>query len=99
MANRYGLGAKLKLTVMDGETRREIHLIAGGTGSFGSNPMEQHVGLGQATEILKLEISWPVLGGGVQVIRNLPADKTLRIRQKDGDWLVVEQSAPQMPSD
>lgn len=98
-ANRFGLGARLKLTVLDGEIRREVHLQGGGTGSFGSNPMEQHIGLGQATEILELEIIWPVLGGGRQVLRNLPVNKTLRIVQDDEKWQVVKQSVSQILSD
>ncbi|MDA1113052.1 MAG: FG-GAP-like repeat-containing protein [Planctomycetota bacterium] len=98
-ANRFGLGAKLKLTVMDGGTRREIHLIAGGTGSFGSNPMEQHVGVGQATEILELEVIWPVLGGGAQVLRNLPVGKTLRIVQNEENWVIAEQSVSKILPD
>jgi hypothetical protein len=31
-------------------------------GSFGSNPLRQHIGIGQAATIDRIEIIWPVTG-------------------------------------
>lgn len=91
-ANHFGLGARIKAVVEEGGARREIHLVHVGTGSFGSNPMEQFLGLGQATQVLELEISWPDTERTVQIFRNLPTDKTLRITQGQEAWEVVEET-------
>lgn len=98
-ANRFGLGARLKIIIEEGGVNREIHLVSGGTASFGSNPMEQHIGLGKATEILELEVIWPDQEGSSQVFHNLPIDKTLRIIQGDRDWQVIDQAVAQILTD
>ena len=36
-----------------------IYRTVGSGGSFGANPMEQHIGLGQEATIQSLEIWWP----------------------------------------
>src|SRR6204780_2252861 len=46
-SNRAAVGAEIKVTVEnDGGTPRSIYRTVGDTSSFGSNPMEQHIGLG-----------------------------------------------------
>lgn len=58
--NRAAIGAQIKVTV-EGEdhTRRTIYRSVGSGGSFGANPMEQHIGLGKAARIVTLELWWP----------------------------------------
>src|SRR6185503_5271954 len=63
-SNRSAIGAQIKVTVEstgdDGvRATRTIHRTVGPGGSFGANPMEQHVGLGKAAQIQSLEIWWP----------------------------------------
>jgi tetratricopeptide (TPR) repeat protein len=55
-SNRPGIGAKIRLTLADGSLRyREVN----GGGSFGASPLEQHIGLGKASRIARLDVEWP----------------------------------------
>jgi hypothetical protein len=58
--NRAAIGAQIKLTVENRNSRpRTIWRTVGSGGSFGANPMEQHIGLGPDARITSLEIWWP----------------------------------------
>ncbi len=59
-SNRAAVGAEIKVTVEnDGGIRRSVYRTVGDTSSFGSNPMEQHIGLGHGARILSLDVWWP----------------------------------------
>jgi hypothetical protein len=59
-SNRAAVGAEIKVTVEDdGGARRSIYRTVGDTSSFGSNPMEQHIGLGHGAHIISLDVWWP----------------------------------------
>jgi hypothetical protein len=63
-SNRSGIGAQIKVSVESAgddavRTKRTIVRTVGGGGSFGSNPTEQHIGLGKGATIQSLEIWWP----------------------------------------
>ena len=58
--NRAAIGAQIKVTVDNGRaSTRTIYRTVGSGGSFGANPMEQHIGLGPAARITDIEIWWP----------------------------------------
>lgn len=58
--NRSGVGAKIHVTVVNGGVQRSIWRTVGETSSFGSHPMEQHIGLGAKAKIVSLDVLWPV---------------------------------------
>src|SRR5208283_343104 len=59
-SNRAAIGSKIKVTVENkGQGVRSIYRTVGSGGSFGASPLEQHIGLGKAAQILSLEITWP----------------------------------------
>jgi hypothetical protein len=59
-SNRSGVGAQVKVTVTDdGQAPRSISRTVGETSSFGSNPMEQHIGLGHNARIAAIDVWWP----------------------------------------
>ncbi len=59
-SNRSGVGAQIKVTVSDdGHAPRSIFRTGGETASFGSAPLEQHIGLGHNARILALDVWWP----------------------------------------
>jgi len=76
--NRAAIGARIKLTLKDGSSLREVHATAGTGGSFGSSSLQQEMGLGSARTIEEIEVTWPVTGKR-QVLRNVPADRVLDI--------------------
>jgi tetratricopeptide (TPR) repeat protein len=59
-SNRAAIGARIKLTVQDGDqAQRFIYRTVGSGGSFGASPLQQHIGLGKDARIENLEIWWP----------------------------------------
>lgn len=77
--NHYGLGARIRLEVRDGQTRRTIHTQVGSGGSFGGSSLEQVVGLAAATAIEQLEVTWP--SGATQIVTGLEPGSTYEIVQ------------------
>jgi tetratricopeptide (TPR) repeat protein len=59
-SNRSGIGARIQLTVQsEGIGSRSIYRTVGSGGSFGANPIEQHIGLGKSAKISRLQVWWP----------------------------------------
>lgn len=58
--NKAAIGAKIKVAIKENGTTRYIYREVNSGGSFGSNPLVQHIGIGQATTIESVEITWPV---------------------------------------
>lgn len=80
--NRSAIGARLKVTVQTGKGTRDIYKTVSTGGSFGSSPLRQEIGLGQATAIEKVEIFWPVTGK-TQTFTGLERDHFYKIREGD----------------
>jgi len=62
-SNRAAIGARIAVTVegmADGvRAAHVLHRTVGSGGSFGANPMEQHIGLGPSARIAGLDVWWP----------------------------------------
>jgi tetratricopeptide (TPR) repeat protein len=59
-SNRAAVGAEIEITVQDDSgLNRTIYRTVGDTSSFGSNPMEQHIGLGHGARIVSIDVWWP----------------------------------------
>ena len=69
--NRAALGAKLRvdLSQPDGKTR-SVYRTVGNASSFGGNSLVQLIGLGDATSVAALSVSWPA-SQTTQTFRNL----------------------------
>ena len=58
-SNRSAIGARIKVTVQDGDQApRTIYRTVGSGGSFGASPLQQHIGIGKIGRIHNLEIWW-----------------------------------------
>ena len=76
--NRSAIGSKLAVTILEeGEERTIFHTISSG-GSFGCSTLRAEIGLGKASEIIKVEVFW---AGNVtaQVFENLKLKKFYKI--------------------
>ena len=82
VSNRAAIGARIKVTFSEKGKERIVVRDVNSGGSFGSNPLRQHIGIGEATAIGQVEISWPVTGKK-QVLRGLPVDTNVRILEGD----------------
>lgn len=77
-SNRSAIGARIRADIIDAGTRRSVYRHVNSGGSFGANPLRQTLGLGKATRIETLEITWPTTGR-TQTFRNVAVDRLLDI--------------------
>jgi hypothetical protein len=77
--NRAAFGARIKV-VTAGEKPLTIHRHVSSGSSFGANPLEQTIGLAQATRVDRLEIHWPT-SRTTQVLRDIAADQAIEVTE------------------
>jgi hypothetical protein len=80
--NRAAFGACIDLSVATPTGLRHIYRTVGYGSSFGGNPLRQHIGVGKATTIEKLEVTWPT-SRQVQSFTGVKVDQSLRLREGD----------------
>jgi hypothetical protein len=76
-SNRDAIGARIEVRLPD----RRIFRTVGTGGSFGSQSLEQHIGLGTATHIESLTIQWPLPHKPTQTFTNVPIRSLVGIRE------------------
>ena len=86
-ANKAAIGAKIKLTFDDAGKARSVYKVLNSGGSFGSNPLMQQIGIGQATSIKSIEIKWPGCKH-VQLFQNIKADQQIHIIEGNDKYVV-----------
>lgn len=96
-SNRFGVGARLRLVVEQGGARRTLFRTVKSGGSFGANPLVQHVGLGKAEKLVELEVSWPTTNT-TQLFRDVAFDRRVVIVEgEDALRSVVPSPLPPRP--
>ncbi len=88
-SNRAALGARIHVLVKTPDGERSIYRTKSSGGSFGCNPSRLEIGLGDATEILSLEVFWPS-SNTKQTFENLELDKGYRIVEGNDQTVAVE---------
>ncbi|MFT3681899.1 MAG: CRTAC1 family protein [Ferruginibacter sp.] len=78
--NKAAIGAKIKVTFKENGVTRSVYRDVNSGGSFGSNPLVQHIGIGQAAVVESVEIKWPV-SNKVQVFKDI----------QPGDYAVIKE--------
>ena len=81
-SNRAAIGARIAVTAVTPAGEREVHVTVGAGGSFGGSSLQQEIGLGEATAIRTLAITWPVTGE-TDVYANVSLDRAYRVREGD----------------
>ena len=79
-SNRAAIGARIKVTVATPNGPRSIYKTVNSGGSFGSSPLRQEIGLGDATAVTVIEIFWPA-SGVHQTLSGLALDHAYQIRE------------------
>ncbi len=80
--NRAAFGAKIAVTVRTGSGKRTIYRTVGYGSSFGGNPLRQHIGIGRATLVDKVEVTWP-LSHSTQRFIGVTGDRSYHVRELD----------------
>lgn len=79
-SNRAAIGARLKLTITENGVQRVIFCDVNSGGSFGANPLRKEIGLGNASVIDSLQVTWPG-GKRVQVFTSVKANQVLTVTE------------------
>ena len=58
-SNESAIGVRIRADILEGGKERSIYRWVNSGGSFGANPLRQHLGLGPAAVLQSLEIYWP----------------------------------------
>jgi hypothetical protein len=83
-SNRDANGARIMVVADTPDGSREFHRAVGSVSSFGGSPRRQHIGLGDASAIDRIEITWPA-SGTVQILEDVPLDSNILITEgQDG---------------
>src|SRR5579863_6468706 len=92
-SNRAGIGARLKVTVEnEGSGTRSIYRTVGSGGSFGANPIQQHIGLGRSAKIVRLEVWWPA-SNSRQSFANVGKNQFIEIREFAKNYVKLERKS------
>lgn len=78
-SNRSAIGARLRVVVETPAGRREIYRTVCTGGSFGSQPLEQHVGLGNTISVVSVDVTWP--NNNRERFENLQPRKRYRLKE------------------
>ncbi|MBF4508685.1 VCBS repeat-containing protein [Flavobacterium sp. JLP] len=58
-SNRSAIGTKVKVTFKENGVSRSVYRILNSGGSFGASALRMEIGIGKATTIDQIEITWP----------------------------------------
>ncbi|MDP9038083.1 MAG: CRTAC1 family protein [Acidobacteriota bacterium] len=83
-SNRAAFGARIDVAIKPSPALplRHIYRTVGFGSSFGGNPLRQHIGIGAATRVSSITVTWPT-SGTVDRLHDIPADRTYKLREGD----------------
>jgi hypothetical protein len=84
--NRMAYGARIDVALK--QPSRHIYRTVGYGSSFGGNPLRQHIGIGSATQVQSITITWPT-SGKVDRIANVAADRTYHLREGEAKLVAL----------
>ncbi|MCP9199101.1 VCBS repeat-containing protein [Gramella sp. GC03-9] len=88
-ANRAAIGSKIEVIVLDGGKEQSFfHTVSSG-GSFGGSTLRAEMGLGQASEIQKLIITWAG-SGNIQEFEGLQLNSFYEITEGDPEPEIIQ---------
>ena len=89
-ANRFAVGARIRVETTEDGKPREIFRTVNSGGSFGSSSLRPHIGLGKATMVNALEIRWPGSGLVQRFSGPIVADRIYEIREGEKELKPVD---------
>jgi hypothetical protein len=88
-SNRVAIGARIHVTVQTPGGPRQIYRTVNSGGSFGSNPLRQEIGLGNAAKIERVGVYWPA-SGIRQTLKDLELNHCYEVREGDSKARPIE---------
>ena len=87
-ANKAAIGSHIKVTFTENGTKRSVYKDVNSGGSFGSSPLQQEIGIGQAKSIDDIEIKWAG-SQTVQHFKNITPNQFLHITEGNTQIAVI----------
>ncbi|MGH2571082.1 MAG: CRTAC1 family protein, partial [bacterium] len=87
-SNRSAIGARIRVDVIEDGRPRTIWRDVNSGGSYGANPLRLTIGIGGATTIDRLSVSWPA-SDRTQVFRDVPLDSFVEIAEDSAELRVL----------
>ncbi len=81
-SNRSAIGTRIKIVAQTPKGERTIYRTVNSGGSFGDSPFRRHIGLGDASAIKSIEITWQI-AGKTQKLTNVKFDQIYQIKETD----------------
>lgn len=88
-SNRAAIGVRLRVDIIEGGERRSVYKHVNSGGTFGANPLRQTIGLGQASQIERLEVYWPTTDA-TQVFTEVPLDAFIEVVEEREQFTVFQ---------
>jgi hypothetical protein len=94
-ANRSAIGARVALDVTDASGAvRTVHRTVNSGGSFGAGPLQLHVGLGRATAVREVRVTWPDAARSKNSYRDLAVGHVYHIVQGSAPVMLERPAVP-----
>jgi hypothetical protein len=87
--NKAAIGSHIKVTFTENGVKRSVFKDVNSGGSFGSNPLRQEIGIGQAKVIDEIEITWAG-SNTLQRFKNIKPDQFLHITEGENKPEVIQ---------
>lgn len=91
-SNRAAIGTRIRVVLATPEGPRSIYKTVNSGGSFGSGPLRQELGLGNATAITQVDLEWPA-SGQRQTFAGLSLDHAYRLTEGDTHAVTLQLTA------
>jgi hypothetical protein len=89
-SNTAAIGARVILTVSTPKGKRKIYRTVSTGGSFGSSSLQLEIGLGDATAIDALEITWPHTSRPQQTFENLELNRYMEVTEGNAELVYLK---------
>jgi len=87
-ANKAAIGSHIKVTFTENGVQRSVYKAVNSGGSFGSSPLRQEIGIGQARSIDNIEIKWAG-SQTIQRFKNIAPNQFLHITEGDSHAEII----------
>jgi tetratricopeptide (TPR) repeat protein len=84
-SNRSAIGAKIKVSFKENGVSRSVYKTVNSGGSFGASALRMEIGVGQATIIDQIEITWPK-SQKKKVFKNIQPNQCIKIIEGENNF-------------
>lgn len=88
-SNRSAIGTKVKVTFKENGVSRSVYRILNSGGSFGASALRMEIGIGQATIIDQIEITWPI-NQKKKVFKNIQPNQFIKIIEGENNLSKID---------